>query len=79
MARVGLQDESLRWMALGTLPKLCHPPAVQVGGSLQRLLTVLWLGPREPAPEVSWTLPASSGAPVGGLGLSLPPRFQGEG
>lgn len=51
--RVGLQDEGPWWMALGILPRLCHPPAAQVGGSLQRLLVVPGLGPREPALEVS--------------------------
>lgn len=40
-------------MALGALPKLCRARAAQVGGSLQRLLVVPGLGPREPAPEVS--------------------------
>lgn len=38
-------------MALGALPKLCRARAAQVGGSLQRLLVVPGLGPREPAPE----------------------------
>lgn len=63
-----LQDRGPWWMALGTLPRLCCPPAAQVGRSLQRLLVVPGLGPREPAPEVSWCLRGGGGASHGRLG-----------
>lgn len=63
-----LLGEGLWWMALGTRPQLCRPSSAQVGGSLQRLLLVLGLGPREPASEVSWPLPGGGGAQQGRLG-----------
>lgn len=56
-----LLGEGLWWMALGALPQLCRPSSAQVGGPLQRLFLVLGLGPREPAPEVSWPLPGGGG------------------
>lgn len=75
-------------MALETLPRLCRPPAAQVGGSPQRLLGP-GLGPREPALEVSSSLAPSlavaawkvggGGEQRVGLGLSLFSRCEGEG
>lgn len=66
-------------MALRMLLRLCHPPAAQVRGSLQRLLVVPGLGPREPAPEVSWPQQSAVVPGMEGLGLSLSSRSQGGG